>query len=992
MALRTKPAKIVSGLGGCSWPSSRHIGETGKAKAADPAGQRRQEACRLDHGQAGCRAQAGAGHFAHGERPPRRAVIVAERVRGAPGSFADLLTIGEFAYGSRYETLTRPTMATAADLSRRQRDIDPPGILSVAEKEVAQSIYIEFTVQPVPLRTRLRGHRVETARIAIQSRPPTTGSTSKTRPHPPLNERPRRAGKEQCALATLRRRNMTTYTFTTTGSTQFVDWSNPSAWIGGVVPNSADADVVFPTVTILSTGDVYHSFVSVTSPVTVNSISLTNNYLLTYSTLSVANAVAINHGGEIDMYGGSLSAGSVQNNGNDIQGDGQVHVSGTLTNNSSIIGSGLTLTVANLVNAGTLQAASGDLTVNVAAGGFADLSGTTLTGGTYAAGYAGNTSANSNTLYLNVGGLIVSDAATIALYGGGAIDSFDNNSGNYVPLQSSLTSVAPSGTLSLATQTYNWGHLTVDGALVLSGNATLNASQLTVGAAGQISGNGVIDAPIANDGIVIANAVSSGSSPTPDQNYLLDIGGAVTGTGTLEVGPGFSGDVLQSSYSVTLKLSAPVSENVVFSNSIGTLQLDNPTTFTGSISPGASGDQIILSGVSLASVTGYSYSGDTAGGTLTLQESGTAISIKFLGNFGTESFTLSAGPQLLSTSPPSLAISVGGTSGVTESLLNYTGSLATGEITNDPTINGFDDPNAWHGAAGATVHFVIDGTPIATTVTADASGAWTFTPTGLSDGAHTVVATETYVGLHTTVVNLGTASLTFTLESDLLNALSLDQQTELIYIGYFDRAADGSGFSFWEAQDAHAQTPSSSGGFGQSAAVALTNIANSFTPQPETIALYPFLSNSNPNYNDPTVQVGLTTFVGNVYENLFDRAADSGGLAYWTGQIESGAVGLGAAVLAIANGAQAADETILLNKISVALDFTTQTAAANVPVTPTLVAEAKAVLAGVDGVSVNDASVAAAEALIAPWIASHPQGMAVALVGSAAPPVHPELA
>jgi hypothetical protein len=216
----------------------------------------------------------------------------------------------------------------------------------------------------------------------------------------------------------------------------------------------------------------------------------------------------------------------------------------------------------------------------------------------------------------------------------------------------------------------------------------------------------------------------------------------------------------------------------------------------------------------------------------------------------------------------------------------------------------------------------------------------------------------------------------------VLSAFSLAQQTELIYIGYFDRSADGSGFGFWEGQDANAQAG------GQSAALALTNIANSFTPQAETIALYPFLANPNPNFSDPTVQAGLSTFIENVYSNLFGHAADSGGLAYWVGQIETGAVGLGAAVLAIANGAQGSDATSLQNKTTVALDFTNLTKAANLPINTAFFAEAKSVLVGVDGISLNDASVAAAEAAIAPWIASHPQGALVGVVGSALPAVH----
>jgi len=234
-------------------------------------------------------------------------------------------------------------------------------------------------------------------------------------------------------------------------------------------------------------------------------------------------------------------------------------------------------------------------------------------------------------------------------------------------------------------------------------------------------------------------------------------------------------------------------------------------------------------------------------------------------------------------------------------------------------------------------------------------------------------------GLKTAVLDVASIySGSPTITNGLLSALSLDQQMELIYIGYFNRSADSGGFSFWEGQNATAQA------HGQSAPVALTNIANSFAPQVETEAIYPFLGNPNPNFSNPTVQAGLTTFIGNVYENLFDRAGDSGGVGYWTGQIESGAVGLGAAVLAIANGATGSDATILENKIIVALDFTNLNAAANVPTTSALVAEAKTVLAGVDGLSFNDASVTTAEALIQPWIASHPNGALVAVVGSAA--------
>ena len=286
---------------------------------------------------------------------------------------------------------------------------------------------------------------------------------------------------------------------------------------------------------------------------------------------------------------------------------------------------------------------------------------------------------------------------------------------------------------------------------------------------------------------------------------------------------------------------------------------------------------------------------------------------------------------------------------------------------------------------GGSGYFTVNGSaqPDGTAFTVSASNLSSVQYVGGASAGTDQLTVDAYDG--TLKWSVGAASLNAITAAEVpfsLTSLSLDQQTELIYIGYYNRAADAGGFNFWEGQDATAQAG------GQSAAVALTNIANSFAPQAETEAIYPFLSNPNPNFSNPTVQAGLATFVGNVYENLFDHAADSGGLSYWTGQIETGAVGLGAAVLAIAGGAQGSDATILQNKITVALEFTNLTSAANVGITSApsaLVMEANIVLAGVDGISLNDASVTAAEALIAPWIASQ---QAVALVGSAAPAVH----
>ena len=218
---------------------------------------------------------------------------------------------------------------------------------------------------------------------------------------------------------------------------------------------------------------------------------------------------------------------------------------------------------------------------------------------------------------------------------------------------------------------------------------------------------------------------------------------------------------------------------------------------------------------------------------------------------------------------------------------------------------------------------------------------------------------------------------------NLLSGLSINQQLELIYIAYFNRAADGGGFTFWAGQNAQAQN------LGQSAALALTNIANSFTPQPETIALYPFLGTPNINLNTSAAQASLTTFISSLYANLFGHAPDPTGQAYWVGQLTSGAVGLGAAALAIANGATGPDAVAVWNKVAVALDFTTRTGLAGMgeaaPLSSAFLTAARSVLSGVDSTSLNDASVTAGMSATTAFIGGSTTSQANALASSDAP-------
>jgi uncharacterized repeat protein (TIGR03803 family) len=86
-------------------------------------------------------------------------------------------------------------------------------------------------------------------------------------------------------------------------------------------------------------------------------------------------------------------------------------------------------------------------------------------------------------------------------------------------------------------------------------------------------------------------------------------------------------------------------------------------------------------------------------------------------------------------------------------LANDTGSSSSDKITSNDALTGI-------GLANTAVHFTIDGSPIVTSVTADAQGAWSFTPSGLTDGTHTIVASQT-----DSIGNTGTATTSFALDT-----------------------------------------------------------------------------------------------------------------------------------------------------------------------------------------------------------------------------------
>jgi hypothetical protein len=174
---------------------------------------------------------------------------------------------------------------------------------------------------------------------------------------------------------------------------------------------------------------------------------------------------------------------------------------------------------------------------------------------------------------------------------------------------------------------------------------------------------------------------------------------------------------------------------------------------------------------------------------------------------------------------------------------------------------------------------------------------------GASDrGEATIHVVPVIVGATTTTLNL--------------LALTAEEQVASTYVAFFGRAADAGGFGFWVDEFSH-NLPT------QGPAAVFANIAHAFAASAEATALYPFLA-SPAGASD--AQIG--GFLNSVYNNLFDRASDAGGSAYWTAQVKQAVQAgqsVGEVLINIISGAQdtaaAKDITTLMSKVAVSIAY-----------------------------------------------------------------------
>ena len=168
-----------------------------------------------------------------------------------------------------------------------------------------------------------------------------------------------------------------------------------------------------------------------------------------------------------------------------------------------------------------------------------------------------------------------------------------------------------------------------------------------------------------------------------------------------------------------------------------------------------------------------------------------------------------------------------------------------------------------------------------------------------------------------------------------------------LYIGYYNRAPDTVGETYWAGQ--------LQGGMSLSA------IAQSYSVQTESTTLYPFLASPN-----TASTAAVQAFVTAVYENLFDRAPDTAGENYWVTQLQTGASTVGGAIINIISGAQLNDLVTINNKVVVGNYFDTQIFTHNVQFSDSVA------LAALNAVTSSASSVTTAEALVNTYVATAP--------------------
>ena len=209
-------------------------------------------------------------------------------------------------------------------------------------------------------------------------------------------------------------------------------------------------------------------------------------------------------------------------------------------------------------------------------------------------------------------------------------------------------------------------YLLVNGQLSVDGDINAGVSG-AIDVNGVLSASGTLNAATVNDGTIQAGLLYLFHNSFSTPAYLV-VSAQVTGRGHFQI------DAVTETFDFehgatravagTLELEGPQSQDVVFAEGAGTLRLDAPDSYTGSIVVDSflmentatntdytnyyfSSFNVELAGIAYNSMTGYSYDGDASSGNLNINTNSGTYSLHFIGNLQSSDFKLSGGSTFL---------------------------------------------------------------------------------------------------------------------------------------------------------------------------------------------------------------------------------------------------------------------------------------------------------------------------------------------------------
>ncbi|MFH0731039.1 MAG: DUF4214 domain-containing protein [Pseudomonadota bacterium] len=154
--------------------------------------------------------------------------------------------------------------------------------------------------------------------------------------------------------------------------------------------------------------------------------------------------------------------------------------------------------------------------------------------------------------------------------------------------------------------------------------------------------------------------------------------------------------------------------------------------------------------------------------------------------------------------------------------------------------------------------------------------------------------------------------------SDGIATISTTQFIQGIYVAYWLRAADPDGLDYWQ-------------GLYDSGTLYYAGIAENFAASGEGTEAYEYFDTVFYHPEEDVTDAMREEFIRIIYQNLFDRAPDSEGLAYWMDVLKRGLTSPGAFIATIINasyegrqGVSATDWRNLAVKIIIAEYYTDQ--------------------------------------------------------------------